>query len=95
MLYDLDTGEIVARYERYPGGPGVLKIRRSGREMVDVVVATAITMQYSWEQTRKLRGAGRRKGQGESNTAGIGPGFDLGEGAAGERSGSEAPGQAI
>jgi hypothetical protein len=83
VLFDLYTGDIVARYERYPGGPGVLKIRRSGMEMIDVVVATGITMQYSWEQTRKLRGAGGKKAHGESNTAGIGHGFDLGEGAAG------------
>ena len=46
---------MVAKYERYPGGRGVLKIKEPGMEMVDVVVATGITMQYSWDQTRKMR----------------------------------------
>jgi hypothetical protein len=54
-LYNLHTGELIAKYERYSGGRGVLKIKAPGMDMVDVVVATGITMQYSWDQTRKMR----------------------------------------
>jgi hypothetical protein len=69
----------VAKYERYPGGLGVLRIKGTGMDMVDVVVATGITMQYSWDQTRKLRtaAAGKWRREGVSATAESGQSLRL------------------
>lgn len=94
-LYDLETGEVLAKHERYPGGCGVLKIKRAGMKMVDVVVATGVTMQYSWDQTRKLKSAVRWRKEGVQVCAptGIGPSADLGVAIAGGLMRSEVPGQ--
>ena len=83
----------MAKYERHPGGKGVLRIKRSGREMVDVVVATGVTMQYSWNHTKKLRSAGMWRKDRVSTIAGLGAGADLGVTIAGGLRRSETPGQ--
>jgi hypothetical protein len=51
--------------------------------MVDVVVATGITMQYSWDQTRKMRSIESWRKGGVSAKSGIGHSFDLGLAVAG------------
>jgi hypothetical protein len=55
-LYDAETGKIVARFVRTGFGVkkmGVLSIIGDGLEMIDIVVLTAIAMQYHWEEIRR------------------------------------------
>lgn len=55
-LYDSETGKIVARFVRTGFGVkkmGVLSIVGEGLEMIDIVVITAIAMQYHWEEIRR------------------------------------------
>ena len=55
-LYESETGKIVARFVRTGFGVkkmGVLSIFGDGLDMIDVVVLTAIVMQYHWEDIRQ------------------------------------------
>jgi hypothetical protein len=55
-LFEAETGKIVARFVRTGFGVkkmGVLTIVGDGLEIVDIVVLTAIAMQYYWEEIRR------------------------------------------
>jgi len=55
-LYQGDTGKIVARFVRTGFGVkkmGVLSIFGDGLDIVDIVVLTAVAMQYHWEEIRR------------------------------------------
>jgi hypothetical protein len=54
------NGKIVARFDRKYFAltkKGILKIDGEAVKMVDVIVVTAIAMQYRWEETRRRRHA--------------------------------------
>ena len=55
-LYEFETGKLLATFNRTGFGVkkmGILSVFGDGRDMLDIVVLTAIVVQYQWEEVRR------------------------------------------